>query len=410
MNLKNKIYKRLLVSTFFVSLLFLGYVVNIKFQEKKIVSRNKNMEKVQTILSTIKNGVGSEFSTQAYYKDKSLKYQEISSLYEKGSVEAFSYKIASLETFIAGNFLTELDEKENLTIEVFNKTYATHKELLPFKNEDNYSILFSKSVVATYNFFEQYCFRSEWFIKSDWSKDETFIKYFSKYPNDVRMAIFLAFSEKFESLPLQDNVVVGLNTRVTSYLLDSFPDKLSKEDKDILVTRLVGLRSSYSKVPVSKIYGNDTQRQLHNLVVNPSIEYAYGTNILFKYRPDLVSSDTVAKTYEGTISKIKDIVDRNNRPIYMVNKFMWIHLMYLGYLYELEDYKNPTNKMYDLVLVIDEYSNKKSEYVEGRESVNAYEAAGRSELGSWDQIRQRAFRANDAIREDIKNGGHTLRK
>ena len=84
--------------------------------------------------------------------------------------------------------------------------------------------------------------------------------------------------------------------------------------------------------------------------------------------------------------------------------------MYLGYLYEQEDYKKVTNRMYDLVYEIDEYSNKKSEYVEGRQSVNAYEEAGRNELGSWDQIRQRAFKANDAIRAEVKNGGHTLRK
>lgn len=407
---KNKIYKVVILFSFFVLLFILSYTVNLTFSKKSNERKSLNQTKIEEILSTIKNGVGSEFSTESYYKEKSSKYQEIASLSEKGSLQYFIYKMGALETLIAGNFLTKLDEKEVITVKVFNESYSINQELVPLKNKIGYDTAFSKSLVATYNFFEQYCFRTEWFLESDWTKDETFKKFITQYPNEKRMSIFLGFSEKFEKLPLQDNVVIGLNTRVTSYLLDSFKDKLSESDRDILVKRLISLRQESFKAPISKIYGTEFDLKVHNLVVNPSIEYAYGTNILFKYRPDLVSKETVSKTYEETILKIKKIVDKEGRPIYIVNKFMWIHLMYLGYLYEQEDYKKVTNRMYDLVYEIDEYSNKKSEYVEGRQSVNAYEEAGRNELGSWDQIRQRAFKANDAIRAEVKNGGHTLRK
>jgi hypothetical protein len=313
------------------------------------------------------------------------------------------------------NITKKDSEKMPIAINEYNTTYTLNQEILKAQQVPNlpgnlgqeFNTVLSKSVIDAYEIFEVYCFRSDWFLSSIWSKNDTFAKYFKKYPKEETMAIFLGFSDLLSNLPLQDNIVVSHNMRVVSYLLHSFSDKLSVEDKNMLVERLIKLRISYLNAPFSKIYGTNFAAGVQSLVVTPSVEYAYATEVLSRHRPDLVSKAFVAKTYEYNIAKIKQIVDDNNKPIYMVNRFMWINLMYLGYLYEQNDFKKTNNKMFDLTVTIDNYTLQKSPVKEGRESATAYQDAVNTELGSWDQIRKRAYAAIEAVKVDIRKNSFT---
>lgn len=354
---------------------------------------------------TLNTGVGSEYNTEKYYKELNTQAKEVSEKFKEGSPESYMFTLVSNEALILANMSTGDEDKKAVAVKVLNSNYSINQELISKIDKEGspYSADFSKTIVSSYQLFEQYCFRYDWFIESNWAKDDIFKQSFAKYQNDKILAIFFGFSQKLTNIADQDNVVIGNNMRVVSYLLHSYGDKLTVSDKEMLIARLVSLHNAYKATKISKIYGTNVATQVYSLKVTPDIEYAYATEILSKYKPDLVSDAQVVKTYEETISEIKPIVDSNNKPSYMVNKFMWLHLMYLGYLYDHSDNHKITDKMIDLVISIDSYNQDKSPYKEGSESANVYKNAATNEFGSWDQIRKRAYAVMPEIRAKIKN-------
>lgn len=349
-------------------------------------------------------GVGSEYNTEKYFKELNAQAKEASEKFKEGSPESYIYTLVSNEALILANMSTADEDKKDTAVKVLNSNYSINQDIVNIINNDKspYNVAFSKTIVSSYQLFEQYCFRYDWFLESAWTKDDFFKQSFAKYQNDKILAIFFGFSQKLTNVAEQDNVVIGNNMRVVSYLLHSYGDKLTVSDKEMLLTRLVALRNSYKTSKVSKIYGSNVTAQVYSLKVTPDIEYAYATEVVSRYKPELVSDAQVVKTYEETITEIKPIVDLNNRPSYMVNKFMWLHLMYLGYLYEHSDNHKITTRMIDLVATIDSYNQDKSPYREGAESANVYKNAATNEFGDWDQIRKRAYAVMPEIRANIK--------
>lgn len=379
--------------------------ISLYKKSKENTKLDKIAEEASLLLQPV-TGVGSEFDTEQKRKEFSAVAGQVAQMYPEGTPSRYLHELASQESLILGNMTTGEAEKKRIAVNAYNFTHKTYSEVSKGMGED-FQVVIAKSVVAPYQFFEQYCFRPDWFLESDWATDEVFVKSLAKYPNEKTMSIFFAFSEKLAGLPVQDNVVIGNTMRVTSYLLHSYAEKLTPDDKEMLLNRLIALRDAFANAPISRIYG--INHQVQQLVVTPSVEFSYATEIVSKYRPDLVPHELVVETYEKNIAKIKLIVDANNRPIYMVNKFMWINLMYLGYLYEYHKGEIIPEVMYPIVIfTLGEYGLGTSEYVEGRESVRSYEAAVNNELGNWDQIRKRAFLAERAIWADkerrLKNG------
>lgn len=407
MNTKT-IYSRVVLLLIIIIVLILA-----NFFRLNTIKKSNNIKNERN--SIVPMGIGTEFNTEEYYGKVNLATKDYSKYLKKESPEFFANKLWESESLILANITKNDSEKMPIAVAEYNTAYKINEGILKSQYEaskspnisQEYNTVLSRSIVATYEIFEVYCFRSDWFLSSLWSKSEVFAKYFKKYPKEEIMPILLGFSDSFTNLSLQDSIVVTHNMRVVSYLLHSFPDKLSTEDKEILVERLIKLRNVYSSAPLSKIYGTDFARNIQLLVVTPSVEYAYATEVLSRYRPDLVPKALVVKTYEENIAKIKKIVDENNKPIYMVNKFMWIHLMYLGYLYEQNDFKKTNNKMFDLTVTIDNYTLQKSPVKEGRETATAFQAAANTELGNWDQIRKRAYSAVEAVKVDIRNNSYT---
>jgi predicted house-cleaning noncanonical NTP pyrophosphatase (MazG superfamily) len=323
-------------------------------------------------------------------------------------MDAFN-KIVVVESFAATKIMAIEEEKKDAAKQLYNTTKELYdvsgqkQATKDINNLDKYrwSVIQTKALVASFGTTEFFCFRYRWLLDSDWIKEESFSSNLTKYPDEKLMAVFLGFSELFDKQHAKDTITLEFGMRVNSYLLDSFPKKLTQEDKSVVITRLKDARNAFKLAKSSDINGffrKDTQGMA--LIVMPAIDYAYATEILSRYDVTITSKE-VNETYEKSLAKVDEFSVQNNYPMYVVNRRGWLTGMYSGYLYNQNGGKL-NNKIISLIMSNIIGVKKTATYTESVTSRGAYWDAMNSELGNWDNIRIRWAKVLKAVSDNNK--------
>lgn len=310
-----------------------------------MLDQKERLEKMQTDIEDTQN----EMSSQEEALKKAIYYRNIASSVLNGITP----------------------EKRQAVVQAYDGLYEVYLSLSKIENENKIDMSNLRALILTQvnTAYDGSCYIYPWLYESKWVNNASLKEASSKY-TDKRLAVHVFLEESYNSLPdfAQSK---SLNERMLnlSRTVDYFEDVLTKEDKEEYLSRLQKLLNLQKRSGTVNFISSYTQ------------------DVLSKYDKTIKES-TVKKNYKKSIKAI-EAATKSPRDGNIFGKYV-AYSMYAQYLYRING-----NKVNDEVreIYLQNISNVDNYIAQGLPEMNSvfklYFANFTTEMGQWDQLRQR---------------------
>lgn len=272
-------------------------------------------------------------------------------------------------------------EKKSAVIAAYNGLYEVYSSLPEVERETGLEMSNLRSlIIAQVNTaYDGSCYIYPWLYESNWANEKTLKSANEKY-TDKRLAVHVFLEESYNSLPAEaQNKYRNERMLNLARTVDYFESSLSDSDKKEYINRLQNLLKIQEKTKTVTFIS------------------AYTQDVLSKYDTS-IKSTTVKKNYKLAIDAI-EAATKSPQDGIIFGKYI-AYSMYAQYLYRING--NKVNQ--DVIDVYKKNINNVDSFIaQGLPEMNAvfklYFANFSTEMGQWDQLRQREILISKEIPE-----------